>query len=82
MTVTIDGKSIYQVTKLTIEEALSFFEHLRLTEQEKKIADKLLEELCSWGLMDGKLIESGVHPDMPIALILVNEFIRSSGGVA
>jgi excinuclease ABC subunit A len=45
LAVTIGGKSIDQVTKLTIEEALNFFENLKLTEQEKKIATLVLTEI-------------------------------------
>jgi len=52
------------------------------TQREKEIANKLISELTSWGLVDGKLEEFGVHPDMPIPMILVNEHIRGSGGVA
>ena len=43
--VTVGGKSIDQVTTLTIEDTLEFFEHLRLTEQEKKIARIVLTEI-------------------------------------
>jgi hypothetical protein len=52
------------------------------TIQEKELANRLVSELTSWGLVDGKLEEFGIHPDLPIPLILINEFIRMSGGVA
>jgi excinuclease ABC subunit A len=45
LAVTIGGKSIGQVTELTIEDALDFFESLKLTEQEKKIARLILTEI-------------------------------------
>ena len=52
------------------------------TEREQDIANKLLSELTSWGLVDGKLEEFGIHPDAPIPLILVNEVLRGNSGVA
>lgn len=52
------------------------------TKKEKQIADKFLNEVCSWTLMDGKLVETGVHPDSPIGFILVNEYLKTSRGVA
>lgn len=53
------------------------------TERDKQVANRLLSELTSWGLVDGKLEEFGIHPDMPICLILANEYVRSmTGGVA
>ncbi len=45
LAVTVGGKSIAQVATLTIEDALEFFEHLELTEQEKKIARLVLTEI-------------------------------------
>jgi excinuclease ABC subunit A len=45
LAVTVGGKSIDQVTELTIEGALTFFEHLNLTEHEKKIATLVLTEI-------------------------------------
>ncbi len=49
------------------------FENARMiipykTENDKLLADRLLAELTSWALNDGKLVEAGVHPDAPIAL--------------
>jgi len=52
------------------------------TQREQDIANKLIAELTSWGLVDGKLEEFGVHPDMPVALIMVNEALRGNTGVA
>ncbi len=34
----------------------------------KQIAERLTNECVSWALEDGKIVEVGVHPDMPIAL--------------
>ncbi|MCW4052195.1 MAG: excinuclease ABC subunit UvrA [Candidatus Bathyarchaeota archaeon] len=45
LAVTIGGKSIDQVTSLTIEDALNFFGQLELTEQEKKIVRLVLTEI-------------------------------------
>lgn len=38
------------------------------TEEDKIITNRMFDELTSWGLADGKLVERGIHPDMPIAL--------------
>jgi len=38
------------------------------TEQDKLQAELLLAECTSYALADGKLVEAGVHPDIPIAL--------------
>src|SRR4051812_6047049 len=43
--VKIDGKDICQITSMTVEEASTFFENVRLTEQQAAIAEKLLQEL-------------------------------------
>jgi len=45
LAVTVGGKSIAQVTALSIREALSFFNELSLSELEKKIADQVLKEI-------------------------------------
>lgn len=42
-------------------------------EVDKKIAHELLDECTSWALDNGKLVETGVHPDSPIALALAFE---------
>ena len=38
------------------------------TDADKAIAEKILYECTSYALSDGKLVEAGVHPDIPIAL--------------
>jgi excinuclease ABC subunit A len=43
--VKIDGKDICQVTSMTVEEALQFFNNVKLSKQQAEIAEKLLEEL-------------------------------------
>ncbi|MHA1769861.1 MAG: excinuclease ABC subunit UvrA, partial [Candidatus Thorarchaeota archaeon] len=45
LAVTVSGKSIDEVTAMTIEEALDFFEHIKLTEREMKIAEIVLKEI-------------------------------------
>jgi excinuclease ABC subunit A len=45
--VRITGKSITDLSKLTVKEARKFFLELRLTESQSKIADKILEEIRS-----------------------------------
>lgn len=46
------------------------------TEKQQKDADRLLSELTSWALEDGKLVEMGAHPDAPISMLLVNEALN------
>ena len=46
------------------------------TEDDKIIADQLLAECCSFALSEGKLVEAGVHPDIPIALGYALELIN------
>lgn len=46
------------------------------TEKDKLKYEELLAELTSWELFDGKIIESGVHPDIPIALIFAIESLN------
>ncbi len=41
----INGKRIAQITAFSIDEALDFFQNLRLTSQEKMIAEELLKEI-------------------------------------
>jgi len=41
----IGNKSIHDITKLSIKEALSFFHHLKLSERDKKIAQRILKEI-------------------------------------
>jgi len=38
------------------------------TIKDKEITDRILAECCSYALSDGKLVEAGIHPDIPIAL--------------
>ncbi len=45
LAVTVGGKNIYEVTELSIREALEFFEHLKLKRQESKIANQILKEV-------------------------------------
>jgi len=84
---TTPGHNTKTISKVnSINRLAVLFEYKKIiipykTSQEKSIANKLCEEVCSWALMDGKLVEVGVHPDSPIGLILVNEFIRMRGGV-
>lgn len=41
----IGNRSIHDITKLSIKEALSFFHHLKLSERDKKIAQRILKEI-------------------------------------
>ena len=43
--VKINARNLCEICSLTVEEALRFFEKLRLTAQEAEIADKVLEEI-------------------------------------
>jgi len=43
--VTVGGKSIAQVTALSIRDALTFFNELALTELERRIAAQILKEI-------------------------------------
>jgi len=45
LAVTINGMSIDQVASMSIREAIHFFENLKLTEKEKKIARQTLREI-------------------------------------
>jgi len=45
LAVTVGGKNIWEVTKLTVREALDFFENLKLTEREEMIAHQILKEI-------------------------------------
>ncbi len=45
LAVTVGGKNIWEVTKLTVREALEFFENLKLTERERMIAHQILKEI-------------------------------------
>ena len=52
------------------------------TEQDKVLAHQIMDECCSFGLSDGKLVEFGVHPDIPIGLGLAIERIEMNSFVA
>ncbi|MCS7217332.1 MAG: excinuclease ABC subunit UvrA [Candidatus Bipolaricaulota bacterium] len=45
LAITVGGKNIWEVTKLTVREALEFFANLRLTEREEMIAHQILKEI-------------------------------------
>ena len=45
--VRVAGKSITEICGLTVKEARAFFSGLQLTDAQNKIADKILEEVCS-----------------------------------
>lgn len=45
LAVTVAGKSIDEVTSMTIEDALDFFENIKLSEREQKIAELVLKEI-------------------------------------
>ncbi|MGQ9700353.1 MAG: excinuclease ABC subunit UvrA [Candidatus Bipolaricaulaceae bacterium] len=45
LAVTVGGKNIWEVTKLTVREALEFFDHLKLTDREEMIAHQILKEI-------------------------------------
>lgn len=43
--VKINGKSIHDIVKLHIEQSLKFFEELKLSEYDYKVADRILQEI-------------------------------------
>jgi excinuclease ABC subunit A len=45
--VKIDGKNICEVCAMTVEDAATFFDHVKLSEQESGIAERLLHEIRS-----------------------------------
>jgi len=47
------------------------------TEEDKIISDQIIAELTSFALADGKLVEAGVHPDIPIAMGYALELMES-----
>jgi len=51
------------------------------TEEDKKITDRILAECTSFALADGKLVEGGIHPDIPIALGYALESINQFDNV-
>ena len=47
LAVTVGGRSIHEVTELSIEDALYFLEHVELTETEAFIAERAVAEICA-----------------------------------
>ncbi len=45
--VTVGGKNIYEVSKVSVEESLEFFKKLQLTEKEKLIVGRILKEITA-----------------------------------
>ena len=45
LSITINGKSIIDITDMSIVESLKFFENIKLTEKEKQIATEILKEI-------------------------------------
>jgi len=50
------------------------------TREDKEIAQRILSELTTYALNDGKLVEVGVHGDIPIALGYAIERAEKDGG--
>ena len=46
------------------------------TDKEIELADTMTEELTSWALDEGKIVEVGRHPDGPMALIMAMEVLN------
>ena len=38
------------------------------TEADKKVAHRICAETTSFALSNGKIVEAGIHPDIPIAM--------------
>jgi len=51
------------------------------TEEDRRITDKLISECISYALAEGKLVEAGVHPDIPIGLGYALELINNYNAV-
>lgn len=45
LAVTVGEKSIYEVTKLSVKDAIEFFKNLKFTEKERVIAENILKEI-------------------------------------
>ena len=45
LAVTVGGKNIWEVTRMSVREALHFFQELKLTEREEMIAHQILKEV-------------------------------------
>ncbi len=52
------------------------------TEKDKSMFDQILAECTSYALSEGKLVEAGVHPDIPIALGYALELMNLGGEAA
>ena len=52
------------------------------TEKDKAVFDRILAECTSFALSDGKLVEAGIHPDIPIGLGYALELMNLGGGGA
>ena len=51
------------------------------TEEDKEISNQLLEELTTFALNDGKLVEVGIHADIPIGLAMALERASEGGTI-
>jgi hypothetical protein len=84
--VSFDNKR-YTVGKLAmIDRIATQFENGRIkipymTERDKEIAHQITDELCTYARNDGKLVETGVHGDIPIALGYALECAEKDDGV-
>lgn len=45
--VTVGGKNIYEITALSVQESIDFFDNLELSESEQKIASQVMKEIKS-----------------------------------
>ena len=75
----------YTVGKINLINRLgAAFENKRIiipykTEKDRAIFDRILAECTSYALSDGKLVEAGIHPDIPIALGYALELMNLGG---
>jgi len=47
LAITIDGKSIMDICNYSIDDAVSYFEKLKLSDKERHIASQILKEICA-----------------------------------
>ena len=47
LSVLINGKNIYEVTKLSIKDLREFLQNLKLSEEQKQISEMVIKEICS-----------------------------------
>lgn len=47
LSVLINGKSIYDFTKMSIEDAVDFMNNLKLSDKEKQISELIVREICA-----------------------------------